>query len=96
MALSSSSTFAQIEAEYLDTASYFADDDLGLAKRHSIAIRYMLLKIPTNTVKGGNSVSYSMSLLKAEKDLTENFIHQKELAGKRFIRASGQRFRGRG
>lgn len=99
MAISSASTFAEIEAEYLDTASFLQKNDLALAHRHAIAIRFLLLKVPTNTVKGGNSVSYSMSLLTNELHQVQEWIKAKELAvggGSRFIRVSMRQGRARG
>lgn len=91
--ITSASTFADIEAEYLDTARYQADNDLTLAKRHAVACRFMLLKIPTNTVKGGNSISYSMSLIADQLKEAEDFIKSKRIAGGRFIRATGSKIR---
>lgn len=73
MALTSTSTFADIEAEYRDTAGYRLAGSATLAYRHAIAIRFLLLSLPSNSVKGANQVSYSMSLLKDEMERAEAF-----------------------
>ncbi len=73
MALDSASTYADIEAEYRDTAGYRLSGSASLAMRHAVAIRFLLLALPSNSVKGANQVSYSMSLLKDELEAAEAF-----------------------
>ena len=73
MALSSTSTFKETEAEYLDTASYRLNNSANEARRHAIAIRFLLLKLPSSAVKGSNSVGYNMDLLRQEMAKAESF-----------------------
>lgn len=95
MALSSSSTFAQIENEYLDTASYLQDNSRALALRHAIAIRYLLFKVPNTSIKGANTVSYNMGLLQDELVRAEEFA-KAAATGSRFIRADLSKLRSHG
>ncbi len=69
MALTSASTFAEVEAEYRDTAGYRLSGSASLALRHAVAIRFLLLLVPSTSTKGANTVGYSMSLL--EKQLAD-------------------------
>lgn len=97
MALSSTSTFAEVDAEYKDTASYRLSNDSTLALRHAVAIRFLLLLIPGNSTKGANSVSYSMSLLKDELEAAEDFATHAATTGRtNVIRADFRNMRAHG
>lgn len=76
MAISSASTFTEVEAEYLDTSQYVQQRSSFLAYRHAIAVRYLLLLIPSTTTKGSNSVSYSTSVLERELKRAEQYAVQ--------------------
>lgn len=98
--LSSSSTFSEIEAEYLDTAKYLESESRALALRHAIAIRFLLVKLPSSSTKGANSVGYSMSLLQEELKKAEDYAKAMELAasqnGSSFLRADLSKMRSYG
>lgn len=66
MAIDSTSTYAQVEAEYRDTADYLIDQSASKARRHAAAIRHLLVLLPSNSVKGANSVSMRVDLLHDE------------------------------
>jgi len=72
VAIDSTSTIAEIEAEYKDTAGYFSANSTALAYRHAIAIGYMLLN-PSAATKGSHSISTRIDLLQREKERAENF-----------------------
>ena len=73
VALSSSSTFTQVEVEYFDTASYRINESASEARRHSVSITFLLRKSPSSSTKGSNVVSYDMSLLLDEKKKADDY-----------------------
>lgn len=96
MALTSASTYADVEAEYRDTAGYRITGDAALALRHAVAIRYLLLLLPSNSVKGANQVSYSMSLLKDELEAAEAYAVHSPTNRTNVIRADFRGMRAHG
>ncbi len=68
MALTSSSTFTQVESEFKDTASYRINQSASEARRHAVAIEFLLLLLPSSATKGANQVGYDMGLLAAKQD----------------------------
>lgn len=93
MAITSSSTYDQVLAEYKDTASYFSDNDIALAKRHAIAIRFLLMDQPSSATKGANSVSFRIDLLQKELERAEKFAWA---AAKTVMRVDFRRMRENG
>jgi hypothetical protein len=73
MPISSSSTYAEVEAEYRDTADYRLDASATKALRHAAAISHLLILLPSNSVKGANQVSYAMSLLQSQLERAEAY-----------------------
>ncbi len=59
MAISSTSTIAQIEAEYMDTLSYRSPASVTLAHRHLNAINALIAKRPSSSAKGSNTYTLS-------------------------------------
>jgi len=83
MALSSSSTYAQIEAEYLDTANYVASNSPSMARRHAVAIRFLLLRAPMESEKGSNRVRYDQQRWQIELEKAEGFARARDSASVR-------------
>jgi hypothetical protein len=77
MALTAGATFAQIQAEYETTAEWFSAQSVALANRHAIAIRYLLLRLPTTSIKGSNTAHYDVKLLEAQRAEAEKFVKSK-------------------
>lgn len=69
MAISSTSTYDEIEAEYLDTLSYEREASVDKAFRHAEACNALRLKRPNESTKGSNSVGYAVeNLIQSAKD----------------------------
>ncbi len=73
MALTSSSTFAQILAEYKDTANYEANGSAAEARRFATSIRYLLIEMPNSSVKGSNQVGFSKGELERQLKQAEQY-----------------------
>ena len=76
MALTSASTFANVETEYKDTASYEINESASEARRHAVAIRFFLILLPSSSVKGSNSVGYSADMLRSELHAAIEYARQ--------------------
>ena len=64
--LSSTSTFAEIEASYMDNASYEEDADAGKAKAFVTACRLLIQKTNSQLTSDGQTSAYDVKLLQAE------------------------------
>lgn len=73
MALTSASTFAEVLAEYKDTANYEINASAAEARRHVVAIRYLLVEMPNVSTKGSNSVGFSKSELQEQLKSAEEY-----------------------
>ena len=73
VALTSASTFKEVEAEYENTASYRITQSASEARRHAVAIEFLLLRLPSTAVKGSNTVSYNPDLLRQRQLAAERF-----------------------
>ena len=73
MALSSTSTFLEAEAEYLDTLGYVEANSSALAFRHAISLGHMILKVPRTSAKGSNQISYDTDVWVEEKQRALDF-----------------------
>ena len=76
--VSSTSTFAQIDAEYRDTLFWEENDSASEAWRHAAAARLLIQEIPKNSIKGSNQVSYDPDLLRREAETAEKFARLKK------------------
>ena len=94
MALSSSSTYDQAVDEYLDTADYFQAESVSKALRHAVAIRHLLIKQPSSSTKGANSVTFRVDLLHDELKRAEEYSWAR--TGSRVVRASFREMRNNG
>jgi hypothetical protein len=74
MALSSSSTLAQVQASYDDTASFEETDDVTMAKQHMTAIRLLLRREFKSTAGAGLSVVKNADILETELQRTHSWI----------------------
>jgi hypothetical protein len=74
MSLSSSSTLAQIEAYYLDNASYHESGDGDMCRRFITACRYLLLKMPKMQGTREGQLTLSPELIQTEKLHAENWL----------------------
>ena len=64
--LSSSSTLAQIQAEYADTASYSEDGDVAKCRRFITACRLLILKTPKSYGTREAQTEYNPELIREE------------------------------
>ncbi len=99
--LTSSSTIAQIEAEYKTSADWFGANSVALAKRHVTAITYLLLVKFSNQTKGANSLTQRIDLLQKQQDLAMDFVRRFDPTWALGLRVTQARvdcsdFRGRG
>lgn len=78
MALTSSSTFAQITTEYRDTADYHTypatSSSLALARRHVVACHYWLEHVPDEATKGSNSTRPNTSAVERSLDRALSYL----------------------
>lgn len=90
MPITSASTYAEIEAEYLDTLSYEREGSVSKAYRHAEACSALRLKRPNTSTKGSNSVSFSVESLEAAAKAATQFARANDTAtgGSSFVRAS--------
>lgn len=72
--LSSSSTLEEIEAAYVDNASYAEDRSVTKCLAFTTAARVLLLKLPVSAAKGGSSSSFSVESIKSELDKAEAWL----------------------
>ncbi|MBX3467176.1 MAG: hypothetical protein KF878_09805 [Planctomycetes bacterium] len=94
MALTSSSTYAQVEAEYRDTADYLVDASAEKALRHAAAIRHLLILLPSSSAKGANAVGFNTTLLRDELVRAEDYARARR--GPNVIRADFRSMRSHG
>jgi len=84
VALTSTSTYAEIQAEVFDTALYefqsTVSAQLSMAKLHLQARVALSLRQPTTSIKGSNTVSYNMATNQDEIDKVQAFIRSREPA----------------
>lgn len=74
MPLSSTSTDTEVQAEYDDTASWSESRSVALAKRFVVACRILIRRLENTVTKGANSLSKTVSDLRAEKEEAEAFV----------------------
>lgn len=67
MAITSSSTFAEVQAEYEDTAGYLINESVSEALRHAKAIAVLLVRLPMQATRGGNMVTYDIPRLEKQR-----------------------------
>lgn len=99
MAITSASTYAEIEAEYLDTLSYEREASVSKAYLHAEACRALRLRRPTTSVKGSNQVGFSSEdLIQAERDALAyaRSAAADSAGGSSFVRASFRSLRDHG
>lgn len=99
MTISSTSTFEEIEAEYLDTLAYEREGSVTKAFRHAEACRALRLVRPNLAVKGSNQVSYAAeNLIDAENKALAyaRATQAQQQGGSTFIRGAFNRMRDRG
>lgn len=64
--LTSSSTFAQVEAEYDNNASYEEDASTSKARAFITALRILIRRVPEESRNAGSSVRYNIAQLREE------------------------------
>ena len=67
--LDSSSDFADIVNEYIDSSSYAKYNDLSKAKDFEHACQILLIKYPSMSAKGSASVGWSTNLTEIRQEL---------------------------
>lgn len=65
-AITSSSTYAQVQAAYLDNVGYAEDDSPSKAKAFITACRALLLHLPKQSAHGSSSTSFNPDLIQKE------------------------------
>lgn len=74
--LSSSSTFAEMQAAYIDNASYAEDGSLAKARAFITACRCLLLKLPKRSKHGLNQeTEFEPSLLRQELLQAQQYVN---------------------
>lgn len=76
MAISSTSTLAQIKAEYMDTLAYRSPINVSLAHRHLNAIRALVMNRPSSATKGANSFGFNVNSLENEAGKVEAWLER--------------------
>ena len=66
-------TLIRLFCQLRDTASYRINESASEARRHAVAITFLLLMLPSTAVKGSNTVGYNMDLLRQEKRRAEDY-----------------------
>lgn len=96
--IDANSTTAEVEAEYDNTASYFADNDVAKARRFVTACRILIRRLPEEMTKGGNSLRRRISGLEKAVEDAEAYILRfgDSPKGPSFGRTSFINFRRRG
>jgi len=74
MPLSSTSTYAEIQAEYLDTAGYDATGDVALARRFITACRYLILLSPQRSEHGDERIEFDRDRIKDQEAAAKAFV----------------------
>ena len=72
--LNSTSTLAQIEASYADSASYAEDNSVAKARAFVTACRLLLLKYPKRTGTPQADLETSIDLIQKEKKAAEDWL----------------------
>lgn len=99
MALSSSSTLAEVYAEYMNTADYRKSGSASEAQDHAIAISYLMVLLPDESRKGSSQVKWDKTkeaLLQMEKREAIAYAEAVSSGGSSFIRADLTKLRGHG
>lgn len=72
--LTSSSTLAEVEAAYVDNASYAEDGSVVKAKAFITACRILLLKIPKSTGSRNGTAVYGPDLIQREMATAQAWV----------------------
>lgn len=72
--LSGTSTVAEIEASFKDNASYLEDDSPTKCRAFITAGNMLLVSLPSNTVKGENSLSFNVEEIGSLVHRAENWL----------------------
>jgi len=72
--LNSSSTLAQIEAAYADSASYAEDNSVAKARAFVTACRLLVLKYPKSTGTPQAQLQTAIDLIQGEKKAAETWL----------------------
>ncbi len=95
MTLSSASTLAEIQAQYVDNADYASAGSTSKAALFAQACRILVLKLPVQSSKGRHSMQLNAAGVQAELKTAEKWLAQKNsAAGGRIVHHSFENFRG--
>ena len=94
MALTSASSYDDTEAQYRNNADYYVAGSASKARLFAEACRHLLLLLPSTSIKGANTVSFSMSLLRDELKQAEAYARAKGTSS--IVRTDFRRMRGQG
>lgn len=75
MAITSSSTLTQIEAQYLDNASYAEDDSVAAGKLFIEACRAILLKKAKTSSGESFSMAFDLAAIRAELESARDWLN---------------------
>lgn len=79
--LSSSSTLAEIEAEYLDNVSYEEDNSTSKAQAFITACKMLLMKRPSQMAVSGGVTFGSQADIQAELENAKRWLQQNTQGG---------------
>lgn len=72
--LSSTSTLAQVEAAYIDNASYAEDSSVAKAKAFITACRILLVKLPKASNSGDAGATYNTDLIQKQMEQAQQWV----------------------
>lgn len=78
--LSSTSTLAQIEAAYVDNASYAEDASVTKAKAFITACRILLLKLPKEAGTRDSRTAFNSDLIQREMETAQEWVSANDTA----------------
>lgn len=73
--LTSASTLAEVKAAYIDNASFEEDGSVSAAKTFVTACRILLLQLPKEAAKGGESLTLSIEQIHAEMKRAQVWVN---------------------
>ena len=72
--LNGSSTLAQVETSYDDSASYLEDNSTGKAAALITAGRILLRRLPSSSAKGSNALTFRLDLIRQEMQQATEYL----------------------
>ena len=83
MALSGTSTLAEIQTAYLENADYQESGDVTKAKTFVTACRMLLVKMPEEADHSGERLQFDMELIRDEMKAAQSWLQAKDTSKRR-------------